>query len=196
MKILAVIAHPGKESFNHAIFKRAIQTLKNLGHDVLFHDLYTEKFDPVLSFEEIKKTAKFNSKLATYCNELTGSDGLLFVHPNWWGQPPAILTGWIDRVFQPGIAYEFNEGDNGAGVPRGLLAGKRALVFNTSDTPEKREFSFFGDPLENIWTKCILEFCGIKKYRRGTFGPIVTSTAKLRQQWLEEVGRVTEDVFS
>jgi len=53
------------------------------------------------------------------------------VHPNWWGQPPAILKGWIDRILRPGVAYQFLEGDAGEGVPVGLLKAETALIFNT-----------------------------------------------------------------
>ena len=70
----------------------------------------------------------------------------MIVHPNWWGQPPAILKGWVDRVFRPGIAYRFVEGDAGEGVPIGLLKASAAVVFNTSNTPDARERFAFGDP--------------------------------------------------
>jgi NAD(P)H dehydrogenase (quinone) len=191
MNILVVLAHPNRESFNHAIAKRVVATLKVHGHNVFFHDLYAEKFNPLLSFDELKNSKVIDSKIQIYCDELIESDGLVFVHPNWWGQPPAILTGWIDRVFQPGVAYAFEEGDGGEGVPKGLLTGKTALVLNTSDTPDKREIDFFGDPLDRIWKKCLFEFCGINRYHRKTFSVMVTSALDQRQQWLSEVEAIT-----
>jgi NAD(P)H dehydrogenase (quinone) len=196
MNILVILAHPNPESFNHAIAQRIVATLKRERHNVLFHDLYAEKFDPLLSVDEIKNDRLADPKLQCYCNELTGADGLIFVHPNWWGQPPAILTGWIDRVFRSGIAYAFNEGDHGEGVPIGLLTGKTALVFNTSDTPGRREQEVFGDPLDLIWKKCLFEFCGIERYHRKVFSVIVNSTKEQRIRWLEEAEEVTRTCFN
>ncbi|MGA2506794.1 MAG: NAD(P)H-dependent oxidoreductase [Chitinispirillaceae bacterium] len=195
MNILVILAHPNRESFNHAIAKRVVAALKRQGHSAIFHDLYAEKFNPILSFEEMRKSTPIDSKIKIYCDELTGADGLVFVHPNWWGQPPAILKGWIDRVFKPGVAYAFKEGDGGEGVPTGLLAGKIALVFNTSDTPDKREVDFFGDPLDRTWKKCLFEFCGIGKYSRQMFNIITTSTFEQRHKWLDEVEAITGQYF-
>jgi putative NADPH-quinone reductase len=52
-----------------------------------------------------------------HCGEIARAEGIIIVHPNWWGQPPAIMKGWIDRVFRPGVAYRFTEDDKGDGVP-------------------------------------------------------------------------------
>ena len=59
--------------------------------------------------------------VASHCEELARADGIIIVHPNWWGAPPAVLKGWVDRVFRPEVAYRFLEGDTGEG--RYLLAG-------------------------------------------------------------------------
>jgi Putative NADPH-quinone reductase (modulator of drug activity B) len=74
------------------------------------------------------------------------------------GYAASILKGWIDRVLRPGIAYRFLEGDDGGGIPEGLLKAKSALVFNTSNTPWERELEAFGDPLERLWKDCICSF--------------------------------------
>lgn len=124
------------------------------------------------------------------------ADGIIIVHPNWWGQPPAILKGWVDRVIRPGVAYEFGEGDSGEGIPIGLLKAKVALVFNTSNTPPERERDIFGDPLETIWKNCIFKFCGIEGFHRKMFGVVVTSTAEKRKQWLEEVKEIVGQYLS
>jgi NAD(P)H dehydrogenase (quinone) len=193
MKVLVIVAHPSKESFNHAIAFRAIDTLKRKGHRVIFHDLYDERFDPLLPYEEIQKTGSVEPPVLKYCDELRETEGFIVVHPNWWGQPPAILKGWIDRVIRPGVAYQFEDGDSGDGVPRGLLKGKRTLVFNTSNTPDERETGVFGDPLENIWKKCIFGLCGITMCRRKVFNVVVTSTQEQRHGWLKEVENIIDD---
>ena len=195
MKILVILGHPQKDSFNHAIAETVVKTLQTNGQKVYFHDLYEEKFDPVLPYEEISKTAAIDPLLQKYCDELTDADGIIIVHPNWWGQPPAVLKGWIDRVIRPGVAYEFLEGDSGEGVPVGLLKAKTALVFNTSNTIEEREINVFRDPLEAIWKNCIFDLCGVKNFYRKMFGVIVTSTERQRKEWLREVEEVVKRYF-
>ena len=195
MNVLIILAHPHKGSFNHAIATVAFELLKERGHQVVFHDLYEEQFEPRLHHEEIPINAEIDSVVREYCRELQEAQGVIFIHPNWWGQPPAILKGWIDRVLRPGIAYEFLEGDSGEGVPIGLLTGKKVLVFNTSNTPDEREKRVFGDPLELLWKKCICEFCGVSTYYRKTFSVVVTSTDDERKKWLKEVREVITQYF-
>ncbi len=81
--------------------------LASNGNRVIFHDLYQEKFDAILPYDEIPRDAELNSEIEKHCQELEAAQGIVIVHPNWWGQPPAILKGWIDRVIRAGIAYKF-----------------------------------------------------------------------------------------
>jgi NAD(P)H dehydrogenase (quinone) len=187
MNLSIILAHPNESSFNHAIANTCRQRLEELGHNVFFHDLYTEKFDPLLPANEISRNGIIDKQVQKHCYEIAQCDGIIIVHPNWWGQPPAILTGWIDRVIRPGIAYRFLEGDSGEGVPVGLLKAKTVIVFNTSDTSEKRENSVFLDPLETIWKNCVFGLCGIKDVERKIFRIVVTSTPEERERWLDEV---------
>jgi len=187
VEISVIIAHPEPRSFNHAIAETACHALGELGHTVQFHDLYREGFDPMLPAAELDSKTVPGRELASYCEELQRSDGLVIIHPNWWGQPPAAMKGWIDRVFRPGVAYQFLEGDSGEGVPVGLLRAETAVVFNTSNTPLEREIEVFGDPLDGLWKKCILEFCGVKKVIRETFSVVITSSPDERAAWLKQV---------
>lgn len=195
MKISVILAHPDPESFNHAIARTAVEQLNKYRHQVFFHDLYRENFDPLLFGDEIPSDASPPQLIKDHCDETKEADGIIVVHPNWWGQPPAILTGWIDRVMRPGIAYEFLEGDSGEGVPNGLLKARTAIVFNTSNTDSKREREVFGDPLETIWKNCIFGLCGVTNFHRRTFGIVVTSTETQRIQWLDDVKAMVDSVF-
>jgi len=195
MRVSVILAHPNKESFNHAIAKVVVNTLKKKKHKIYFHDLYEEEFDPLLFADEIDEDAILPDSIMNYCEEISISDGIVIVHPNWWGQPPAILKGWIDRVMRPNIAYRFPDGDSGEGVPVGMLKARVAIVFNTSNTPPEREKEVFGDPLETLWKNCIFEFCGVKDFYRRTFGVIVTSTDKERKKWLGEVKAIVGEYF-
>ncbi len=189
MKISVILGHPDPLSFNHAIAAAAVDELGRRGHDVCFHDLCAEKFDPVLPAEEIPEGAPLPPGIERHCREISGADGIVIIHPNWWGQPPAVLKGWIARVVRPGVAYEFLEGDQGEGVPRGLLKAAAALVFNTSNTDTERERNVFGDPLETLWKNCVFGLCGVRNVHRKTYSIVVTSTEEQRKAWLEDVRR-------
>jgi putative NADPH-quinone reductase len=195
MNISIILAHPDLHSFNHAIAHMARQQLEENGHSVIFHDLHAEGFDPLLPAEEFAKGAALPPEIVTHCDEIGVADGIIIVHPNWWGMPPAILKGWVDRVIRPGVAYEFLEGDGGEGVPRGLLKAQVALIFNTANTSAEREEHVFGDPLERIWKDCIFGLCGVTKVHRQMFRIIVTSSLEQRKAWLEEVRQAVNRYF-
>jgi NAD(P)H dehydrogenase (quinone) len=195
MRISVILAHPNPESFNHAIAKMAVDAIKANGHRIFFHDLYQEKFDPRLNLEELANDAILPPVTRKHCDEIAAVDGIVIVHPNWWGQPPAILKGWVDRVIRPGVAYEFTEGDSGEGIPNGLLKARAALVFNTSNTKSEREEGVFGDPLETIWKNCIFGLCGVNNFHRRMFNVIVTSTDDQRRDWLGDVEKDINHFF-
>ncbi len=195
MKISIILGHPDQGSFNHAVAETVVKTLRGNGHDLIFHDLYKEEFQPVLPSSEILRDPLLSPVVSKHTAEIVSADGIIVIHPNWWGQPPAILKGWIDRVIRPGVAYEFCEGDSGEGVPKGLLKAKVAIVFTTSNTPQERERAVFGDPLEAIWKNCIFGLCGVNNFYRKNFGVIVTSTPAQRVEWLEEVQNITDKYF-
>jgi NAD(P)H dehydrogenase (quinone) len=195
MKITLILAHPEKKSFNYAIAQEVVEELKANGHEVFFHDLYREKFPPVIPAREIPSNARLPQIISRHCSEIAEAEGIVIVHPNWWGQPPAILKGWVDRVLRPGVAYTFAEGDNGVGELIGLLKARAVLVFNTCNTPEDRELNVYGNPLELLWKNNMLVSCGAESYYRRTFGMIITSTVEQRQGWLAETREITRTYF-
>jgi len=195
MKMSVILAHPDKGSFNHAIAGAAIKALKKNGHRVAFHDLYREKFPAVLPAREIPRDVSLPSIISRHCSEISSAEGIIIVHPNWWGQPPAILKGWIDRVLRPGLAYTFAEGDSGEGELIGLLKASAVLVFNTSNTPVERELNVYGDSLETLWKNNMFISCGVKSFYRKNFGAIITSSLEQRAKWLSDVEEITNNCF-
>ncbi len=192
MNFSIILAHPRPTSFSHAIADVARQTLLSQDVNVFYHDLYLENFPPVLPPGEEQRDAIIPDIISRHCEEIRSVDGIIIIHPNWWGQPPAILTGWVDRVFRPGVAYRFIGTDKGEGVPQGLLKAHIALVFNTANTAIEREIEVFGDPLEKIWKNCIFNLCGVKNFVRRMFTVMVSSTMEQRNMWLQEVRNITE----
>ena len=82
MDILVILAHPNPLSFNHAIAETIIQTLEDGGHQMTFHDLYAEVFNPIMPEEEIPKDATIEPRIKKYCRELCTADGIVIIHPN------------------------------------------------------------------------------------------------------------------
>ncbi|MFG3056797.1 NAD(P)H-dependent oxidoreductase [Kitasatospora sp. NPDC048239] len=181
------LAHPRPGSFNHALFEAVVDELRGRGCEVRAHDLYAEGFQPALTAGETGTVAAAadadDPQLALYRAELATLDALVFVHPNWWGMPPAVLTGWVQRVLAPGVAYKLGSAD---GEPAGLLKAGRALVLNTSDTPEEREREEFGDPLQRIWAACVLPYVGVEDVRRLVLRTVTDSADDARAQWLRQ----------
>jgi NAD(P)H dehydrogenase (quinone) len=195
MKVSVILGHPSTRSFNSAIARTVVKTLRQTEHKVIFHDLYREKFDPVLPNGEKAKDARLPRQIKEHCEQLVHADGLVIVHPNWWGEPPAILKGWVDRVLRVGYAYDFPAGPKGkAGLPIELLKTRIAVILNTSDTPALRENMVLGDPLQILW-KNTLSFCGIKKYHRHMYRVVVTSSPARRASWLRDVRKRIKKLF-
>ena len=195
MKVSVIVAHPNPKSFNHALAEAAVAELKALGHQVTVHDLHAEKFDPLLPAEEFPQKAALPPEIAAQSREIAEADGIIVVHPNWWSQPPAILKGWLDRVLRPGTAYKFGAGPNGEGIIIGLLKAKAALVFTTSNTPPLKEVELYGDPLDNLWKRCVWGFCGVKNVHRELVAPVITSSPEQRQAWLQRARELTGRFF-
>src|SRR5262249_51267074 len=192
MQALVVVGHPAPQSFNRAIADAIRAAWERDGCDVRFHDLVEEGFDPCLTAEEARGQPSTDALVRRHIAELRTSDLLAVVHPNCWGAPPAIVKGWIDRVFAPDAAYGFAKGVDQGDVPIGLLSTKVALVINTGNTPPDREALVFGDPLDRMWRDCILRYCGVQHVMRSLFGVVATSSDDERRQWLAQAGSLAE----
>jgi NAD(P)H dehydrogenase (quinone) len=183
MDILVVLCHPLPGSLNHATAERVVGTLTELGHRPRFHDLYGEGFDPVLSGEELRRGVSFDEAVLAHAGEVTACRGIVLIHPDWWGLPPALLKGWVDRVFRPGVVYEF-EGEEFLRKSRlPLLGGHTALVFATSEASAEEDPGL----LERFWREAVFRYCGIER----TECRILRSLHRLEQgersAWLRDV---------
>lgn len=109
MRVLMVYCHPLEGSYNAALRDRALQALRAGGHEVELVDLYRDGFDPVLSADErrtyLADTAANVAGVQRHVELLRWAEGLLFVYPTWWYGPPAMLKGWFERTWLPGVAF-------------------------------------------------------------------------------------------
>lgn len=189
MNVLIILGHPNTNSFNHAIADICRKQIESNGHTVYFHDLYAEKFNPILFPNDIDTNA--NSEIDTHCSHLKNCDGIIVIHPNWWGQPPAIIKGWMDRVLLPGVAYEFKLNNKGDSVPVGLLKAKVGIVINTSNSATTSE----NDILDSIWKYNVFNVCGINEVKRINLGMVNKSDDLQRANWLLEIKDLVSSNF-
>jgi len=187
---LIVVSHPDDASFTVAIARRCETSLQSVGFTTHLCNLYADNFNPLLTRREVRGLGTDDPLVQRYRDLLASAEVLVVVHPNWWGAPPAMMKGWIDRVFAEGSAYAFEKAGDQGDVPKGLLRTRVAVVFNTSNTEEERERIVFGDPLERIWKQCLLQYCGVQNVIRHVFRIIATSSVADRERWLDEVSRI------
>lgn len=190
MKVSVILGHQKLGSFNHAIAETVNNTLKLKGHEVIFHDLYQERFDPILIHDEIADESVLPPHVRHHCDEIVEAGGIVVIHPNWWGTPPAILKGWIDRVLRAGLGYKFGPAGS---IP--LFTDKTVQIFTTSNTPRDVEIKVYGDPLESFWKTIVFGLCGSKMFNRINFESVILSTPEMRAEWLETVAKTIRENF-
>lgn len=113
MRWLVVYCHPVPESFSAALRDRCLEVLQAAGHEVRLIDLYAEGFDPVMRCEERRiynAMQECDHPLPEHAAHLKWAQGLLFVYPTWWYGLPAMLKGWLDRMWTPGLTFDMPEG--------------------------------------------------------------------------------------
>ena len=127
MLALIIVANPSPTSLSHAMAAAAQRVLVARGYEIAYHDLYAEHFDAIQPTGEEGNVSSSNELVEQHCAELARADLIIIFHPNWWGQPPAILKGWIDRVFRLNTAYAYPAGVGSEGIPVGLLRARQLL---------------------------------------------------------------------
>lgn len=182
MKIFIILAHPEAKSFNGALFNSAKSALESFGHDVRYTDLYQQKFNPIsdrdnftnefdpnylkLQLEELhaSENNSFSFELTQEMNKLEWCDLMIWQFPLWWYGTPAILKGWIDRVFAMGRIYDHDNVFN-----TGKLRGKKVMISTTVGGSQEmyQKNGFLGDinsilrPIQ----RGVFEFVGLEVLR-------------------------------
>jgi len=154
MKYLIISSHPCDESFHAVLRDTVIDALRDAGHSIDMCNLYAEKFDPVMTAEERYTYNDTNINFIHVEREvsrLKSAEGLVFVFPTWWYGMPAILKGYFDRVWLPGVAFEVIDGRT-----KPLLSHiKRYAVVTTYGSPWWLNRLVLGDPNRNVFMRCI-----------------------------------------
>lgn len=183
---LIIYAHPNPKSFNHAILETAQNALQAAGDEVRVRDLYALNFQPVLGAADFE--AMHNGTLLPDVQEeqqhIIWADKIIFIYPMWWGDRPAILKGYVDRVFTNGFAFKYEP------QPEGLLAPRRALIVQTVGGPAEWYGETTITALNKAMTEWSLEWAAIKPVTVKTFHAVPFVDDATRQAMLDEVKTV------
>lgn len=187
-KILVINGNPDKESFCTVLANAYKKGADATGAECKLIHLIDLEFDPILRYGYRQRT-ELEPDLLAVQQDILDSDHLVFVYPTWWGTYPALLKGFIDRVFLPKFAFKYRADSL---LWDKLLKGKSARLIVTMDTPKWYYSLIYHNPGHNSMKKGVLKFCGVTPVKVTAFGPIKSSSMTTRNQWIhkvEEIGK-------
>jgi len=189
MLFQVVHCHPLSDSYNHALFRAIVDALEERGHEVVATDLYREHFDPVMNEAERRsyyQPSYDERAVAEYTALLRRVQGIIFCFPHWWFAMPALLKGYVDRVWGPGIAFTH---DPAGGRIRPLLTHIKVFGVVTSyGSPWWITRLVAGDPGRKVLMRALKPMCG--RHARSFYlahYDMDRSTASSRQAFLARV---------
>ena len=194
MRHLVIAAHPSIRSFNHAVVEAYTSELIERGHRVECRDLYGAGFNPILSARDLAAVArgKLAKDIKVEQAAIRRADVLTFISPLWWSGFPAMLKGYLDRVFCAGFAYVIKGGDYLPG-----LSGKKGAIITTSGaTAEELKSGGTLRALRTIYDEGLMEFSGIEMVRHLYLNGIDPAMSRADgEQRLETVRRFVRRAF-
>ncbi len=177
-----ILCHPDPSSFNHAIAGAYCDAVRAAGQVVVLRDLYAIGFDPVLKAAERPTTvaAAYGQDVLDEVDTISGCDVFVLVYPIWFGTPPAMLKGYVERVFGAGVQPEALQGR----VRTDLLGGKRLLSFSTSAASKIwLDEQGQGQGLNSVFDQYIVHAFGMRSQEHRRFAHI---TQDLRKQFADQ----------
>jgi NAD(P)H dehydrogenase (quinone) len=189
MKHLIIYAHPNGQSLNNSILELVQKVYTENGHEVVVRNLYDLQFNPVLSTEDMKsfRNGSIADDIQKEQQYISWADTMTFIYPIWWTGLPAILKGYIDRVFSFGFAYSFNE----KGLIK-LLTDKKALIFNTHGLPKSLYDPHVYNALNITSNSGIFDFCGIEVLSHTYYAGATSVDQSTREGYLAEIKAIAE----
>lgn len=178
--ILILNGHPDKESLNAALADAYTKGATEAGANVQQINIGELRFNPNLAMGYRKRT-ELEPDLLDAWNKIMQADHMVWVHPLWWGSFPAIMKGFIDRLFLPGFAFAYS--DTSIWWER-KLKGKTARIITTMDQPVWFYRLYNRQPGIVQLRKAILNYCGVSPVKVTAFGNVKRSGEARRQQWL------------
>jgi len=188
MNHLIVYTHLNPHSFTKAVVDEVEAVSRRKGHETKIIDLYSDQFNPVLEFPDIQYSfmdGEAPEDVRKYQEDISWANHITFVYPLWWEQMPAMLKGFIDRVFTNGYAYMY--GENG---PKGLLGEKTVqLIINTGNTSEYLSQSGMHSAIKAVVEVGIFNFCGMDA-KTTFFGNVAMGSDEERKEYLSQIAKI------
>lgn len=189
--MIIVYAHYKRNGHCAAALETVISHMEKGGIDYQIIDLYTSGFNPVANFDTIDTYDEYawssDPQVKGWQQAIRATDDLIIIYPTWWQNVPAILKGFYDRVFTPGVAFKYTPN----GIPQGLLLGKRALIITTTGNQSWHARWVKGFRSIKVSTADTLEFCGVK-----TSYVLVPECRKPKQESLSRVRQAVDKKLS
>ena len=185
-KVLVINGHPDNESFNYALSEAYLEGLEDADVQVELLNIADLDFNPNLKYG-YRKISELEPDLLAAIDKIKEADHMVWILPMWWYGMPALMKGFIDRIFLPGFFFKYQKGNP---FPKKLLKGKTARLIITADTVRWYDRWFMGSPLINQFKKGTLEFCGVKPVKVTYIAPIKDSTPSFRAKWLAKVKKL------
>lgn len=186
--ILIINGHPDKLSYNFALSESYKNGVKKTNNNIVEINISDLKFNPNLEFGFRKRT-ELEPDLINALEKIKKADHIAWFFPLWWASYPAVMKGFIDRTFLPGITFELEEGSH---EPIGLLKGKSSSVFITSDTPEDYDKEVMNQPVLHQFKTGTLEYCGMSPVNVTYISTVSDSTKEFRERWKEKMFKLGE----
>ena len=185
-KVLIINGHPDKQSFCFELARQYKKGAEKKGADCKLVNLADLEFNPILT-NGYRKRTELEPDLLMMQEEIKNADHLVLVYPTCWATYPALLKGFIDRVFLPGFSFKYRENSP---LWDKLLTGKTARMIVTMDTPTWYYSLFMRNAGHRSMKKGILEFCGIQPVKITSFSKVKSSTEARRKSWLTQVEKL------
>ena len=189
-QVLIINGHPDQKSFNYALSEAYIKGANKTNSVISQINIAELEFNPNLRFGYRKRMA-LEPDLVLAIEKIKKADHIVWVFPMWWYGYPALLKGFIDRTFLPGITYQPMAGKT---LPKKLLKGKSARLIITADTPKWYDFLIMKSPTINQFKNGTLKFCGISPVKTTFIAPIKNSTSSFREKWLKKITLLGENI--
>jgi len=182
-QILIINGHPDKQSYNYALSEAYKEGASKTNAVITQIDISELEFNPNLEFGYRQRT-ELEPDLLDAIEKIKKANHIVWVFPIWWYGYPALMKGFIDRTFLPGITFDPIEGK---ALPNKLMKGKSARIIITADTPKWYDYLFMKRPTINQFKKGTLEYCGINPVKVTYIAPIKNSSPDYRIKWLNKV---------
>ena len=183
-QILLIDGHPDDDRLTSSLVSSYRRGAQQAGYQVTLITVRDLAFEPNLRFG-YKQRLELEPDLLAAIDAIKACDHMVWVHPVWWGGLPALLKGFIDRMFLPSIMCEYNEVKLGGMGWDGYLESKTARIIATMDTPKILYRLLYSAPSVNQLKKTTLEFCGVKPVKVTQFAPVKGSTQEKRESWIK-----------